>query len=164
MSTLPRRRHPVYPVSLLIACLLLLLSSAATPARAQRATGRSSADLLLATYYNIVNAGMKSGNFSALDSVLTPDTKLITSSPVGKTEVYQGLRAVISWYHQSYLRIPGLYFKPFWVRDISPTILFTYDTAANPKHSVVGRCAHMFVIKNGKFSSHDYIVCYTGPQ
>jgi hypothetical protein len=159
MSRALGRYHPVFVA---IACLLLLLSSAVIPARARGAGGQSSADLLLTTYYKIINDGQKSGNFSALASVLTPDTVLTLSNPLGKTEVYRGLKAVIAYNHEIYLRVPGYYFKPVIVRDISPTVLFTYDIAENPRHTVVGKCAHLFIIRNGRFSSHDYITYYTG--
>ena len=159
MSRLSSRAHPV---CIAIACMLLVLSSAVAPAHARRAGGQSSADLLLSTYYNIINVGMKSGNFSALASVLTPDTTLTVSNPLGKTEVYQGLKAAIAYYHESFLHVPGLYFKPVIVHDVSLTVLFTYDVAENTKHTVVGKCAHLFIIRNGRFSSHDYITYYTG--
>jgi WD40 repeat protein len=41
-------------------------------------------------------------------------------------------------------------------------VLFTYDVAENARHTVIGKCAHLFIIRNGRFSSHDYITYYSG--
>jgi len=130
---------------------------------AQRAAQQSEADRVITTYYRMLNAGLQSGDFSAIPAVYAPNARLRHVTLQGDSVVFQGLNAIRSYYQAAYRSIPGAVFKTMSIRDLSPTIVLTYDNAST-KDQEIGRCAHVFVLQHGKIVSHDWINYYAGKR
>src|SRR5947209_8253633 len=80
---------------------LCLLAACGAPAATQTKTVKAAepgATTVVKTYLRIFNAGMKSGDFSELDSVYKSDATLTQSSPKGVTTVVHGLANLIAFY------------------------------------------------------------------
>jgi len=135
---------------LLLTCLLLICSGFPALVAADRATSQKSEDALVATYYQILNAGLKGGDFSVMASVFAPDATLTASTPLGSTVVVQGLSAIIAYYKNTASKFPGMQFIRDSTYDLSPTIVLNYEHAPIPSLSVPGRCSHLFVLRNSR--------------
>ena len=48
------------------------------------------------------------------------------------------------------------------MRMLAPTVVLSYEHAGSPPLAVAGRCAHLFVVQNGKVESVDWVVFYPG--
>lgn len=144
------RRSRILPT--LAACLGLLLFVMPPNVAAQP----SEADRVIATYYRMLNAGLQSGDFSAIPAVYAPNARLRHVTLQGDNALFQGLNAIRSFYQAAYKSIPGAVFKTESIRDLSPTIVMTYDLAT-AKGQEIGRCAHVFVLQHDKIVSHDWI-------
>lgn len=139
-----------------VACLGLLLFVMPPNVTAQRAAQASEADRVIATYYRMLNAGLQSGDFSAVPAVYAPNARLRHVTLQGDNALFQGLNAIRSYYQAAYKSIPGAVFKTESVRDLSPTIVMTYDRAFT-KGQEIGRCVHVFVLQHDKIVTHDWI-------
>ncbi len=107
-----RFRHLTLSATILVLIALFLLSACA-PAQAQiqasiQAPSHAlSASEVVEDYFRILNAGMRSGNFSALNTVFAPDATLTRSALDGKTTVYHGLAAITGFYNTLPAKVPG---------------------------------------------------------
>lgn len=147
--------------TLLVGTFLAVSSRASAagnpPAQAERP------DQEVVTYYfQILNEGLISGDFSELSEVYAPDATLTQSNPKGVTIVAHGLPEIISWYQGFQTKFPGLNFTQEHMRSLAPHVVLSYESAQVPTSVVPGRCMHVFTLKGGKILSNDWATFYGG--
>lgn len=146
----------------LVAGLLLASGVAAARVSANTSASRPNASTVVATYSSIFNAGMKSGDFSAVASVFAPDATFTRSTPAGKTTVYHGIKAIISGLGGVYKAFPGYQWTIDQERSLDQWVVLAYEHAGSPPLSVAGRCEHVFVVVDGKIRSYDWTTFFPG--
>ena len=153
-------------LSLLVVLLLSGLAACGGPANAQQNTTttapQSNANKVVTKYLQLFNAGMLSGDFSAMDTVYNPDATLTQSSPKGVTTVLQGLAAITTFYQGLRTKFPGYQWTVESMRDLAPNVVLVYQHAGSPPLSVAGRCIHVFVVKGGKITTYEWATYYPG--
>ena len=163
-----RLRH-LSPLAIIVVIALVLLSACAS-AQAQTQTSTQAPSHLLSAsevvehYFSVLNAGMKSGNFSALNSVFASDATLTRSTLDGKTTVYHGLAAITGFYDTLPAKVPGFQWTTDSLRSPSTTVVLAYEHAGTPSMALPSRCAHVFVVQNGKIVSYDWVVFFAGKK
>jgi ketosteroid isomerase-like protein len=157
-------------LALLILLVVLLISGLAAcggAANALPSTTQSNAQpntTVVTTYLQLFNAGMRSGDFSAMASVYAPDATLTLSNPKGVTTVVHGLAAITSFYQGLKTKFAGYQWTVESMRSLSPNVVLVYQHAGSPPLRVAGRCVHVFVVQNGKITSYDWATYYPGQQ
>jgi ketosteroid isomerase-like protein len=163
-----RLRHFSALASTLAIALVLLSACASAQADTQTSTQASSHPLsaseVVEHSFSIVNAGMKSGNFSDLKSVFASDATLTRSTLDGKTTVYHGLAAIISFYDTLPAKVPGFQWTTDSLRTLSESVVLAYEHAGTSSMAVPSRCAHVFLVQNGKIVSYDWVVFFAGQK
>jgi ketosteroid isomerase-like protein len=161
-----RLRHFSTLAITLVISLVLLSACASAQAKsltsAQAPSHVLSASEVVEHSFSIVNAGMKSGNFSALKSVFASDATLTRSTLDGKTTVYHGLAAIISFYDTLPAKVPGYQWTTDSLRTLSERVVLAYEHAGTPSMTLPSRCAHVFVVEDGKIVSYDWVVFFAG--
>jgi hypothetical protein len=152
--------HPRHLYALAAAALLLALARAHTFARVP--AHQSSAQGVVGTYFGILNAGMRSGNFSALATVFAPDATLTRSTPKGVTTVYHGVAAITRFYQTLPNVAPGYQWATDSIRTLDPAVVLAYEHAGSSPLKVASRCVHVFAIQGGKIASYDWVAFYPG--
>src|SRR5712692_4305056 len=154
-----RLRH-LSPLAIIVVIVLVLLSACAS-AQAQTQTSTQAPSHLLSAsevvehYFSILNAGIKSGNFSALSSVFASDATLTRSSLDAKTT---------GFYDTLPTKVPGFQWTTDSLRSPSTTVVLAYEHAGTPSMALPSRCAHVFVVQNGKIVSYDWVVFFAGKK
>ncbi len=164
MNTHARKANLLALLSLLVVFLVSGLAACGGPAVAQPqpTSSEPSALSVAKTYFQIFNAGMKSGDFSALSSVMAPDAVLTQSSPKGVTTVVHGLADITRFYQSMQTKLAGYQWTTESMRSVAPNVVLAYEHAGRPPLHVAGRCVHLFVIQNGKISTYDWATYYPG--
>ena len=163
-----RLRH-LSPLAIIVVIALVLLSACAS-AQAQTQTSTQAPSHLLSAlevvehYFGILNAGIKSGNFSALNSVFASDATLTRSTLDGKTTVYHGLAEITGFYDTLPTKVPGFQWTTDSLHSPSTTVVLAYEHAGTPSMALPSRCAHVFVVQNGKIVSYDWVVFFAGKK
>jgi ketosteroid isomerase-like protein len=141
-----------------------LPSTTQTNAQPNTKPAESSATTVVTTYLQLFNAGMRSGDFSAMASVFAPDATLTQSNPKGVTTVVHGLAAITSFYQGLKTKFAGYQWTVESMRSLAPNVVLVYQHAGSPPLRVAGRCVHVFVVQNGKITSYDWATYYPGQQ
>lgn len=164
MDTSSRTAKLFVLLTVLVVLLLGGLAACGGPANAQPSTTAAppSATSVVTRYLQLFNAGMRSGDFSALSSVYAPDATLTQSTPKGVTTVVHGLAKIISFYQGFQKKLPGYQWTVESMRILAPNVVLAYQHAGSPPLRVPGRCMHVFVIQNGKITSYDWATYYPG--
>lgn len=151
-------------LNVLVVLLVGGLAACGGPASAQQNTApaQPNATSVVTTYLQIFNAGMRSGDFSAMASVYAPDATLTQSNPKGVTTVVHGLANIITFYQGFQKKLPGYQWTVEHMRSLAPNVVLVYQHAGSPPLRVPGRCMHVFVVQNGKISSYDWATYYPG--
>jgi len=149
---------------LFVTCLLLLCSGMPGRVAAQPLLDQQGTSAVVATYYQILNAGLKSGDFSAMASVYAPDATLARSTPLGETITLHGLKAIIAYYHQTSLAMPAIQFVRDTWYQLSPTILLNYEHTVGGVLRVGARCSHLFVLENGRIKQLFWVAYFGGKR
>ena len=163
-----RLRH-LSPLAIIVVIALVLLSACASAQAATQTSTQAPSHVLSASevvehYFSVLNAGMKSGNFSALNSVFASDATLTRSALDGKTTVYHGLAAITSFYDTLPTKVPGFQWTTDSQHSPSPTVVLAYEHAGTPSMALPSRCAHVFVVEEGKIVNYDWVVFFAGKK
>ncbi len=153
--------------ALLTAGAIVLCSTATVSPTSARGAGTArhlSAPAVVQKYFRILNAGMQGGDFSAMKSVYASDGILTQSNPLGETKVSRGLTQITAFYEAAYTKFKGGHWTQDSSRQLSPTVVLNYEFAGDASFKVPGRCAHIFMIKNGKIKSLDWMTFYSGQK
>jgi hypothetical protein len=166
MNTLVRKTNLLAVLNLLVVLIIGGLAACGGGANALPNTTASEtgATTVVTTYLQIFNAGMRSGDFSAMASVFTSDATLTQSNPKGVTAVVHGLAAITSFYQGLRTKFPGYQWTVESMRSLAPNAVLVYQHAGSPPLRVAGRCVHVFVVQNGKITSYDWATYYPGQQ
>jgi hypothetical protein len=113
-------------------------------------------------YFQVLNAGMISGDFSELSEVYAPDAVLTQSNPKGVTVVAHGITEITAWYQGFQAKFPGIQFTSDSMRSLAPHVVLSYERAGGPTWIAPGRCMHVFALKGGKIVSTDWATYYGG--
>ncbi len=166
MNMRARKPNLLALLSLLVVILISGLSACggSTNAQPNATSPGPSAPPVVLTYFQIFNAGMRSGDFSALDSVYAPDATLTKSDPKGVTTVFHGIDAIRHFYQSTRTKFPGYQWTQESMRSLDSNVVLSYEHASSPPERVAGRCMHLFVVQNGKIISLDWTTFYLGVQ
>lgn len=119
-------------------------------------------EAVITSYIQALNEGIRTGDFSALVRIYTPDAVLTASTPNGVTTTATGSVQIEAFFvHFSTLH-PGLVFAVDSIRIISPHIVLTYEHASPPGWVAPGRCMHLYTIKAGHIESLDWATFFPG--
>ena len=159
-------RSSISAVLLAVSIVLLVVTLTATHIWAQpaRAHENVSVSSIVDKYFKILNAGMQNGQFSAMSSVYARDAVLTQSNPLGETKVSRGLAQITAFYEAAYTRFKGGHWTQDSRRVLSRDVVLNYEFAGDSTFKVPGRCAHIFVIRNGKIKSVDWVTFYSGQK
>src|SRR5690348_7583617 len=113
--------RPRHLYALLTAALLLVSATAHTFAQAP--SHQPGAQEVVTAYFGILNSGMKSGDFSALDTVFAPDATFTRSTPKGVTTVYRGIAAITRFYQTLPAAAPGYQWKTDSPQVLAPSVV-----------------------------------------
>jgi len=141
-----------------------LIAGTVAPAAAQVLARPSSVQEVATRYFAVLNAGMMSGDFSALATVYAPDATLTQSTPKGVTKVFHGLAALTGFYQKLRATFPGTQWTTVSWHSPVPTVAIYYERAGTPSMAVPARCAHTVVVQNGKITSMDWVTYYPGKK
>jgi ketosteroid isomerase-like protein len=141
-----------------------LPSTTQTNAQPNTTPTESSATMVVTTYLQLFNAGMKSGDFSAMAAVYAPDATLTQSNPKGVTSVVHGLANITTFFQGLKTKFSGYQWTVESMRSLAPNVVLVYQNAGSPPLRVAGRCVHVFVVENGKITSYDWATYYPGQQ
>jgi hypothetical protein len=175
MNILVRKTKPLALLIVLVVFLLSGLAACGGSTNAQSNTTLSNAQsnttpsepgatTVVTTYLQFFNAGMRSGDFSAMASVYAPDATLTQSNPKGVTTVVHGLTNITTFFQGLKTKFSGYQWTIESMRSLAPNIVLVYQNAGSPPLRVAGRCVHLFVVQNGKITSYDWATYYPGQQ
>jgi hypothetical protein len=121
------------------------------------------------TYFQIFNAGLQSGDFSALASVYAPDATLIQSNSKNVVAIKHGVSDIIAWYTMTFgIGTPahGSQFTPDLrypaMQSLAPHVVLTYEYALPLGFAQAGYCMHVFTLQYGWIESVHWVT-YFGP-
>jgi hypothetical protein len=121
------------------------------------------------TYFQILNAGLLSGAFSALATVYAPDATLIQTNSHNVVTIVHGADNIVAWYTKSFgVGTPahGMQFTPDTrypaIQSLAPHVVLTYEFAVPNGFSQGGYCMHVFTIQGGWIYSVHWAT-YFGP-
>ena len=117
---------------------------------------------VITTYIQDLNAGIQSGDFSALVHLYAPDAILTASTPNGVTTTATGSAQIEAFFVHFRSIHPGLVFAVDSIRIISPHVVLTYEHASPPGWVAPGRCMHLYTIKAGHIESLDWATFFPG--
>ena len=165
MNTHARKAKLLTLLSLLVVILVSGLSACGDSTNAQpKATPSPSAPPVVLTYFKIFNAGMRSGDFSALASVYSPDATLTRSSTNGVVTPFHGIDAIMRYYEDLWAKYPGYQWTQESMHSLDSNVVLSYEHAGSPPLRVASRCLHLFVVQNGKIMSLEWTTFYAGQQ
>ncbi len=144
---------------------MIFLSACGAPATVLTSTTSAkepSASKVVTTYLRIFNASMKSGDFSALDSVYVHDATFTQSNPKGTTTVVHGLTAITKFDQTIRKNFPGFQWTVDSMHILAPSVVLVYQHTSGPSSKVPGRCIHVFVVDDGKITRYDWVTFYPG--
>lgn len=124
----------------------------------------ASAAAVATAYFQVLNTGMATGDFSGLPSVFATDATLTKSNPDGKTTVYHGLTEITAFYQSLHDKLPGWQWTTDETRALSKSVLIAYEHAGSPPLSVASRCVHVFVVSKGRIAGYDWTAFYPGQK
>jgi len=159
MNTRARKPNLLALLSLLVVILISGLSACGGPTNTQpnaKSPGPIAQPVVL-TYFKIFNAGMRSGDFSALAEVYSPDATLTHSAPKSATIVVHGLDAIIRFYKGIWAKWHDYQWTQESMRSLDSNVVLSYERAGT-EQLLAGRCVHLFVIQNGKIMSVYWVV------
>ena len=164
MSTFSRTAKRFALLSVLVVLLIGGLAACGGSANAQPSTAspQPKATSVVTTYLQLFNAGMRSGDLSAMASVYAPDATLTQSNPKGVTTVIHGLAGIITFDQGVKAKFPGFQWTVENMYSLAPDVVLVYQHAGSPPQQVPGRCAHLFVVDHGKITRYDWITYYPG--
>ena len=159
MNTHPRKAKLLILLSLLVMILISGLSACggSTNAQPNVKSPKPSAPPVVLMYFKIFNAGMRSGDFSALAEVYSPDATLTHSAPNSVTKVVHGINAIIRFYQGIWTLYHGYQWTQESMRSLDSNVVLSYERAGTEKLEA-GRCVHLFVVQNGKIMSVYWVV------
>jgi hypothetical protein len=160
-----RRRLPILLSGLTILAVFAVsaLSGCGGVAHAQsNAPADPPDEAVIASYIQALNAGIQSGDFSALLAIYAPDAVLTASTPTGVTKVSTGTAEIAAYFQAFRTAHPGLVFAVDSVRILSPHVVLTYEHASPPGWAAPGRCMHLYILKQGQVQSLDWATFYPG--
>jgi len=159
MNMRARKPNLLALLSLLVVILISGLSACggSTNAQPNAKSPMPSAPPVVLMYFQIFNAGMRSGDFSALASVYSPDATLTQSNPKGVTMVAHGLDAIIRFYKGIWAEYHGYQWTQESMRSLDSNVVLSYERAGTQQLDA-GRCVHLFVVQNGKIMSLYWVV------
>ena len=121
------------------------------------------------TYFQVFNAGLLSGDFSALDTVYAPDATLVQANSKNVVAINHGVSAIIAWYTKTFgLGTPGhgAQFEPDPrfppMQSLAPHVVLTHEYALPLGFSQAGYCMHVFTLKGGMIETVNWVT-YFGP-
>ncbi|GAC1360223.1 MAG: hypothetical protein NVSMB42_19700 [Herpetosiphon sp.] len=156
------RHRYVYAAVICVSLVAVLIAGYNT---VQLRANERSTEEVTRTYFEILNTGMRTNDFSALASVFAPDATLTRSNPKGQTNVYQGLEAITGFYQSLPANAPGYQWITDTLRPLSRDVALAYEQAnGTPPLTVASRCAHVITVKKGKIVSYDWIVFFPGQK
>jgi hypothetical protein len=117
---------------------------------------------VIASYVQALNAGILTGDFTALVNLYAPDGVLTASTPNGGTKVVTGSAQLLTFFQAYRTAHPGLVFSVDSVRVLSPHIVLTYEHGLPPGWSAPGRCMHLYILKQGHVQSLDWATFFPG--
>ena len=166
MNTLARKAKLLTLLSLLVVILVIGLSACggSTNAQPNTTSPKPGAPPVVLTYFRIFNAGMRSGDFSALASVYSRDATLTRNSTNGKTTVIHGIDAIMRFYEDLWTEYPHYQWTQESMRSLDSNVVLSYEHAGSPPLRVASRCLHLFVVQNGKIMSLEWTTFYAGQQ
>jgi ketosteroid isomerase-like protein len=166
MNTYTRKAKLFALLTFLVMLLMSGLVACDVVANAQQKTTSPEphATTVVTKYLQLFNAGMRSGDFSAMASVYAPDATLTQSSPKGVTTVVHGLANIITFYQGLRTKFPGYQWTVENMRSLASNVVLVYQHAGSPPLRVAGRCVHVFVVKGGKIATYDWATYYPGQQ
>jgi hypothetical protein len=165
MHTHAQKASKLALLSFLVVLLISGLSACGGQVAAQPVTTPAAlpdASTVVTSYLQIFNAGMLSGDFSALSSVFAPDATLTQSSPKGVTTVEHGLTAITNFYQGLRTKFPNFQWTVESMRTVAPNVVLVYQHAGSAQWLTPGRCVHLFVLQNGKITTYDWATYYPG--
>ena len=148
---------------LLVVVVLAALAACGSAVHAQAATPPApKATDVVQSYLKIFNAGMLSGDFSALASVFAPDATFTKSNPNGVTTVVHGLADIITFDQGLRAKFAGYQWTVENMVSLAPNVVLVYQHAGSPPLTVPGRCSNLFVVSGGKITRYDWVTYYSG--
>jgi hypothetical protein len=145
-----------------VALLAVAITARGVPPTAHATPANPPDEAAITYYFEVLNAGMLSGDFSALAEVYAPDAVLTQSNPKGVTVVAHGLTEITAWYQGFQAKFPGIQFTQESMRSLAPHVVLSYERAGGPTWVAPGRCMHVFALKGGKIVSTDWATFYGG--
>lgn len=156
-------RFNIAALGILVVLAMAILSGCGSTALAAQNAPKDPPDQqVISNYVAALNAGIQSGDFSALLAIYAPDAVLTASTPKGVTTVSTGTAELGTFFQNYRTAHPGLVFAVDSVRILSPHVVLTYKHAAVPTWLAPGRCMHIYTIKAGKVQSLDWATFYGG--
>ncbi len=117
---------------------------------------------VVAAYFDALNAGMRSGDFSAVGALYAADATLTQSNPLGVTKVFRGRDAILGFYRSLRTQLPGFQWSTESLRQLEPGVVLAYERAGSPAMAVPGRCFHVFQVHRGVLQSVNWVTYYGG--
>src|SRR5438309_565795 len=121
-------------ISTLIACALVASCAVMPHASAHAASPRNGAEALIRSYFSIANAGLNTGDFSALPTVYAPNVTLTVSNPAGVTKVLRGMDKITAWYKTWASANAGAQLTSFSTTSPMPNVVIDYEHADKAGH------------------------------
>jgi hypothetical protein len=127
------------PIILMSATCLPSFANPAHEPRPAQPVKIASAPRVVTAYFSILNNGMKSRNFSALETIYSSGATLRHSGPDGTTKVYHGLAQILGFYQS----LPASLGQSQWTQDsmrrLTTNVVLSYEHAGTPAPPVAGR-------------------------
>ena len=116
---------------------------------------------MVQSYFTIANGILRGEATDGLASVFAPDAVLTAANPKGAVTTAHGLAAIAAWYKAwAAGAAPGTQLTTTSMRNPSPDTVIHYEIAGSAAKPLIARCAHVFVVKDGKIVSDDFIVFF----
>ena len=144
-----------------VACALVLISLMAAGLPSRSAAAAPSAAAVVQTYFTIANGILRGESASGLASVFAPDAVLTAANPKGAVTTVHGITAITAWYKAwAAGAMPGTQLTPTSMRIPAPDTVIHYEIAGSAAKPLIARCAHIFVVQEGRIVSDDFIVFF----
>lgn len=148
----------------LVASLLTILALATPHLGARPAMAAPSASAVVQTYFTIANGILRGESAAGLATVFAPNAVLTAANPKGVVTTVHGLAAITAWYRTwGSTALPGTQLTTTSMRNPAPDTVIHYEIAGSAAKPLIARCAHIFVVQDGKIISDDFIVFFRAP-